>query len=304
MIYFDEPTQDRLLTRFSAQMKPEGHLFIGHSESILRLDDLYQSLGNTIYRLSPQSRDVSHNKTPAAAISTVSSSKVPEDKPQVITNRLSLKRSPAASETRTRPRETPTCLRPDKLTDESGEKLPVHAIIVGEVKASADPMRITTLVGSCIAVCLFDPRTRIGGMNHFMLPCNPSVDKVCATYGIHAMELLINDVMKLGGDRRRLQAKVFGGGNVLGKREQDNPVCAIGDQNISFAVKFLETDRIPIVSQDLGGFSGRQIQFLTHTGQAFVRPVQKSMEEIEGTQAAQRRPRRRPPAEPSHVVLF
>jgi chemotaxis protein CheD len=141
-------------------------------------------------------------------------------------------------------------------------------------------------------------------MNHFMLPRNPSVDKVCATYGMHAMELLINEIMKLGGDRRRLQAKVFGGGNVLGKREQDNPVCAIGDQNIGFALKFLETDNIPIVSQDLGGFSGRQVQFLTHTGQAFVRPVQKVMEEIEGSQAAQRRTRRRPPADAANVVLF
>jgi chemotaxis protein methyltransferase CheR len=304
MIYFDEPTQDRLLTRFSAQLKPEGHLFIGHSESILRLDDLYQSLGNTIYRLSPQSRSASQTKTPAAAGPGVSISKEPETRAQSITKQPSPRRSPVAASAQNRPVRNSPGVRPDKLTDESGDKLPVHAIIVGDVKASADPLRITTLVGSCIAVCLFDARTRIGGMNHFMLPRNPSVDKVCATYGMHAMELLINEIMKLGGDRRRLQAKVFGGGNVLGKREQDNPVCAIGDQNIGFALKFLETDNIPIVSQDLGGFSGRQVQFLTHTGQAFVRPVQKVMEEIEGSQAAQRRTRRRPPADAANVVLF
>lgn len=118
-------------------------------------------------------------------------------------------------------------------------------------------------------------------MNHFMLPSNSSSDPVSATYGVHAvMELLINEIMKLGGDRRRLTAKVFGGGFVIGHQGPGTSRTAIGDQNIQFALNFLETDSIPVVAKDVGGTIGRQIQFLTHTGQA-MRHVQKVAEIIE-----------------------
>jgi chemotaxis receptor (MCP) glutamine deamidase CheD len=183
-------------------------------------------------------------------------------------------------------------------------KLPTHAIIVGEVKASDEPLKVTTLVGSCIAVCLYDPKARIGGMNHFMLPCNHTADVQCATYGVHAMELLINEIMKLGGDRRRLTAKIFGGGDVLGKRITDNPGMTIGEQNIQFALGFLEKDRIPVIAKDLGGLTGRQIQFLTHTGQAFVRPVQKIEENFEQEVLHMKRRTRSSAADESSVVLF
>lgn len=167
---------------------------------------------------------------------------------------------------------------------------PVHPIIVGEIKASSVPSRITTTVGSCIAVCLWDPTARIGGMNHFMLPTGQCDDVVCASYGIHAMELLINEVMRLGGDRRRIQAKVFGGGNVIQGLGQ---TLNIGDRNADFAMQFLRTDGIPVVSQDTGEDHGRQIQFLTHSGQAFVRPV-RQIEQLPEVRARDRRRSRSP----------
>ncbi len=283
MIYFDEVTQDRLLTRFSDVLIPEGHLFIGHSESILRLDHLYKSIGNTIYRLRPGVGGVSRQKSGQPA----SASRIRRTAPSVSPAQASHESSPStgvpAPWALGRPQvrnavqglaNSPVTTRPG---DESG-RIPTHAIIVGEVKASADPLRVTTLVGSCIAVCLFDPKYNIGGMNHFMLPSSSTTQAQCATYGIHAMELLINEIMKLGGDRRRLVAKVFGGGNVLGRNEAPGSKFAIGDRNAEFAMEFLQTDGIPVVAQSVGGLTGRQIQFLTHTGQAFVRAVQKTEE--------------------------
>jgi chemotaxis receptor (MCP) glutamine deamidase CheD len=187
---------------------------------------------------------------------------------------------------------------------DSDVKVPTHSIIVGEVKASYEPLKVTTLLGSCVGVCLYDPKARVGGMNHFMLPSNCTSDGPSATYGIHAMELLINEIMKLGGDRRRLTAKVFGGGDVLGKRAAGTSGKTIGEQNIEFALQFLETDSIPVIAQDIGGLSGRQVQFLTHTGQAFVRPVQKVDENCEQAVTQMRRRSSSPAEESSRVVLF
>ncbi len=284
MIYFDEPTQDRLLSRFSERMDPDGHLFIGHSESILRLDNIYRSLGNTIYTLKSEagvkSKDSGHLSTvPVKTTSTASSSG------QTPRTQSATRVQPAAREDQrpsfahsirspqVRP-QTTTLLSPSEPVSEE-PKIPSHSIIVGEVKASFEPLKITTLLGSCVGVCLYNPKTRIGGMNHFMLPNNALTDNVSATYGVHAMELLINEIMKLGGDRRRLTAKVFGGGFVIGNQSPPSSRPAIGDQNIEFAMNFLETDAIPVIAKDVGGTTGRQIQFMTHTGQAFVRQVQK-----------------------------
>lgn len=297
MIYFDEPTQDKLLLRFSQKLKPDGRLFIGHSESILRLEQLYKPLGNTIYRLhegaavsatavatSPPTTLVSQTAWAATASATVPSGtagKSTDYSDRV--NRSSSRNAVRQKASRTSaggqhtvapsPRERQTVLR----TRTDSAACPAYPIIVGEIKACSTPSRITTMVGSCIAVCLYDSSARIGGMNHFMLPDGNNDDLVCASYGVHAMELLINEIMRLGGDRRRLQAKVFGGGNVIRGMGRS---LDIGGRNAEFAQKFLQTDEIPIVSQDTGADHGRQIHFLTHTGQAFVRPVRKT-EELE-----------------------
>ena len=285
MIYFDAPTQDRLLTRFSQKLTPEGHLCIGHSESILRLDHLYRSLGKTVYQHRSEASPHDRENAATAAQTLSHDSQATERTLRKPQRRSSAKRSRQNHSTTTSDASSPPTSNrkrsvgsrekssPDVQQTNNSLKVPAEGIIVGEVKASAEPMRISTLVGSCIAVCLFDPKHQIGGMNHFMLPTGSRAGDDSATYGVHAMELLINEIMKLGGERQNLVAKVFGGGNVLQRSVTSDPTLAIGDRNAAFAMQFLETDGIPVSSQSVGGEAGRQIHFLTHTGQAFVRPV-------------------------------
>lgn len=291
MIYFDESTQDRLLTRFHEKLKPEGYLIIGHSESILRLDHLYRSIGQTIYQ-SKITADKPSKALPAVESSDQAVPPVGSHTTVAQNDVRSHQAAPAKSaSTRPAPSRTQPTASGDSMDSSephrnAGQKIPTHPIIVGEVKASRSPLKISTLLGSCVSVCLYDPVAKIGGMNHFMLPSSKTDLKACATYGIHAMELLINEIMKLGGDRRRLVAKVFGGGNVLSSQTTlSGPL--IGDRNAEFALQFLKTDGIPIVAQDLGGTEGRHVHFLSHSGQAFVKPIQKILET--GIEAAEKR---------------
>ncbi|HEY0281598.1 MAG TPA: hypothetical protein VGC27_03120, partial [Rhizomicrobium sp.] len=88
---------------------------------------------------------------------------------------------------------------------------------------------LTTILGSCIAACIRDPDAGIGGMNHFLLPNGNGRDREARCYGVNAMELLINDILKHGGDRRRLEAKIFGGANVV------TALSDVGTRNVAFA---------------------------------------------------------------------
>ncbi len=141
------------------------------------------------------------------------------------------------------------------------------SIHIGDVFASSLPAEVQTVLGSCVAACLFDPEAKIGGMNHFMLPDGRSDAEVPARYGVHAMELLINEIMRLGGDRRRLRAKVFGGADLLGFRS------TIGSGNASFVRRFLAMENIPVLSERLGGNSPVAVRFHTSTARALVKPV-------------------------------
>ncbi|WP_154650964.1 chemotaxis protein CheD [Reinekea blandensis] len=125
---------------------------------------------------------------------------------------------------------------------------------------------VKTLLGSCVAVCLFDPKNRVIGMNHFLLPADRvRADEVMATragfYGINAMELLINAMLKKQAERRFMQAKVFGGGNVLKPKDGLNQAYEIGRINIEFVREFLQREHLPIVTEDVGGQHGRVIYF-------------------------------------------
>ena len=146
------------------------------------------------------------------------------------------------------------------------------SIHIGELYASRKPAVIHTLLGSCVAVCLFDPIRRIGGMNHILLPGNgdkkPFSDSI--RYGINAMELLINMIMNLGGKRSRLVAKAFGGGHILsGISEENGP----GQKNIRFVLEFLKVEGINLISQNLGGYDSRRIYFHTDTGDVFLKRI-------------------------------
>jgi chemotaxis protein CheD len=143
-------------------------------------------------------------------------------------------------------------------------------IQIGEVFASREPTVIRTVLGSCIAACLRDPATGIGGMNHFMLPTplNGHGGADLARFGVHAMELLIGNLQKLGGERGRLQAKVFGGGHVLQIPES---ACGVPQLNIRFIREFLATEGIPLVAHDLGGRIAREVLFHTNSGKVLMK---------------------------------
>lgn len=142
-------------------------------------------------------------------------------------------------------------------------------LLPGEYSVTTHNQILTTVLGSCVSACIRDTRLGIGGMNHFMLPdADPSeVVSAAARYGNFAMETMINHLLKLGARRQNLEAKLFGGGHVLEGMTHTN----VGDRNAEFAVKYLQTERIPIVSRDLGDVHPRKVVFFPATGRALVK---------------------------------
>lgn len=143
-------------------------------------------------------------------------------------------------------------------------------IYIGGVHASAEPVIVRTLLGSCIAVCLWDRERGIGGMNHFLLPSGDSPEGDPGRFGVHAMDRLIGGMMKLGADRRRIVAKVFGGAHVLDIAES---ATGVPQRNIAFIRDFLRHDRIPVAAEDVGGHAPRDVRFYTATNRVRVRRV-------------------------------
>ena len=170
-----------------------------------------------------------------------------------------------------------------------GERKGLARVVIdpGEYYSSREPVIISTLLGSCVSVCLYEPLSKVVGMNHFLLAdshftvSKPVLNSEGGRYGIHAMELLINDMLRLGAKRNHLQAKVFGGGNIL--RIYQTGRTAIGDvgaTNARFVHEFLHTEKIPIQAADLGGDYGRRIYFRSTDYAVFMRKVlqEKRME--------------------------
>ena len=137
-------------------------------------------------------------------------------------------------------------------------------VLPGEYFVFDEDILITTTLGSCIAACLWDRERRVGGMNHFMLPEGSSDS---GRYGSYAMELLINELMKRGASRMTLEAKVFGGGAVIGGMSTIN----VGERNTQFVIDYLQTERIPIVSRDVLEIYPRKVCFLPASGKAMVK---------------------------------
>ena len=142
----------------------------------------------------------------------------------------------------------------------------------GEYFATQNGEVLHTIVGSCITTCIYDEKTKAAGMNHFLLPGMVHPDEILssevARYGMFAMELLIGELIKLGAHRKGLRAKVFGGGNILKFRKDDNDITG---SNIRFAKKFLELEGIPAVNVDVGGNDGRKIFFFTDTHKVLLK---------------------------------
>ncbi len=150
-------------------------------------------------------------------------------------------------------------------------QFPAVKVLPGEYYVSTDDMVIMTVLGSCIAACIWDTRARVGGMNHFMLPDGDMVGG-SGRYGSYAMELLINEMMKLGARRESMQAKVFGGGQVMASFTAMN----VGERNTEFVMNYLQTERIPIVSKDVLDIYPRKVCFFPSTGKALVKRLAHS----------------------------
>lgn len=149
---------------------------------------------------------------------------------------------------------------------------PMVIIQPGEYYVTKEDEVIATVLGSCISVCIKDEINNIGGMNHFMLPGDFRVEDVfssqSARYGMYAMEMIMGDLLKLGGDRQKLTAKVFGGGHVLNVATSNNSVPS---SNIQFVKAYLSMEGIPVVKSDVGGFHGRKVIYLPKLGKVYVK---------------------------------
>ncbi len=165
-------------------------------------------------------------------------------------------------------------------------KLEVVELYPGELHATNTSRIISTVLGSCVAVALRDAGAGIAGMNHFMLPGRLEHEQIYISksgkYGMYAMELLINEMIKLGARKKSLVAKVFGGGMVL--MGLVGSASGVPQSNVSFAMKYLEAESIPVASKDVGGFSGRKVLFFTQDAKALVKkltPAEKAPVEKE-----------------------
>ncbi len=155
-------------------------------------------------------------------------------------------------------------------------ELVVAKILPGEFYMTMDHVAIATTLGSCVSACVWDPKTGVGGMNHFMLPLtNKEAHEVdwgqrglasdATRYGNFAMEHLINLILKNGGKKQNLRCKIFGGGRVL-KQMSD-----VGEKNINFVMSYLQAENIAIESSDVGSIYPRKVLFEPFSGRAFVK---------------------------------
>jgi chemotaxis protein CheD len=139
----------------------------------------------------------------------------------------------------------------------------IHFLYPSNLYVSKEPAWVTTILGSCVAVCLFDPVYKIGGINHYMLPFWNGKGLASPKYGNIAIEKLVERMRELGSNRPHLQAKIFGGGEVLNSNFNH---YNIGERNIETAFQLMKDLKINVVSSSTGGQKGRRIQFDTFSG--------------------------------------
>ena len=159
-------------------------------------------------------------------------------------------------------------------------------ILPGEYFVYHEDLLIMTTLGSCIAVCLWDRQAKVGGMNHFMLPDSGGNGQDSGRYGSYAMELLINELMKLGASRMTMEAKVFGGGAVISGMNTIN----VGERNTTFVMDYLKTERIPVVSKDVLDIYPRKVCFLPASGKALVKRLAGASIEVLAQEQAAAKP--------------
>ncbi|MDI1244362.1 MAG: chemoreceptor glutamine deamidase CheD [Rhodoferax sp.] len=148
-------------------------------------------------------------------------------------------------------------------------------LMPGQCYVTTSDILLTTVLGSCVSACLRDSTAGVGGMNHFMLPEDaddtPHSPSTSMRYGIHAMAMLMSELLKAGARRDRLEAKVFGGGAVMNTLSKIN----IGERNADFVLRFLQAEQIPVVAQDLRGALPRRINYFPMSGRVALRKLRR-----------------------------
>lgn len=192
---------------------------------------------------------------------------------------------------------------PDPRQAPSGKDYERLALNINPGNWSVETDRpISTLLGSCVAVCLYDPTFKLGGMNHFLLPSkrgSQGEDSDVVLAGDFAMEVLVNAMLAKGARKDRLVAKAFGGGNIVSSIRM-----AIGERNAEFAVEWLAREGIPLLASDFGGPWSRKVVCVPRTGDAFCRrsPVNQSIADLAKAEAAYEKTLLTPKTK--HIELF
>ncbi|MBL1261611.1 MAG: chemoreceptor glutamine deamidase CheD [Thiotrichaceae bacterium] len=146
-------------------------------------------------------------------------------------------------------------------------------ILPGQFYVTKENEAIVTVLGSCISACIRDPQAGIGGMNHFMLPADNSGNGAklseSARYGNFAMEMLINEILKNGGKKKNLEVKIFGGGKIL------RNVTDVGERNIEFAITYIKTEGLNLLSSDVGSAHPRKVYYFPDSGRVRIKKLRK-----------------------------
>jgi chemotaxis protein CheD len=156
------------------------------------------------------------------------------------------------------------------LQPQAGQRTRVF-LLPGQLHASKDPAQIVTILGSCVAVCLWDRNLKIGGMNHFLLPELREGTNGTSRFGDIATRTLLEMLMGLGSRKRDIAAKVFGGASLF--RNQDSTKESLGDKNVAAAMRMMKNANIEVIAKDIGGDKGRKLIFNTDDGEAWARYV-------------------------------
>lgn len=146
-------------------------------------------------------------------------------------------------------------------------KRPAVKVLPGEYFVSSEPIVVLTTLGSCVAACLYDRHTGVGGLNHFMLPDGDSNGNESGRFGVFAMELLINELLKRGVRRESLEAKIFGGGQVM----KSLASTQIGEKNVAFVESFLAREHIPILGRDVLDVYPRKVCLFPDSGKVLCK---------------------------------
>ncbi|MDY0201582.1 MAG: chemotaxis protein CheD [Tenuifilaceae bacterium] len=154
------------------------------------------------------------------------------------------------------------------------DQVATHFLYPSAIFTSREPHKVSTILGSCVAVCLFDPVLKIGGINHFMLPFWNGQGLASPKYGNIAIERLIEKMISLGSKKTNIKAKVFGGGEVI-----DTTISQfhIGERNIKLALELLDEFKVPVIAKSVGGKLGRKIEYCTGTGEVKQRYIERTI---------------------------